>query len=45
MTQTLWRYCMKYPATLHIADLGYQIFGKSWLAYELTAIALLLNSE
>lgn len=29
---------------LHIADFGYQLFGKHWLAYELTAVALILNN-
>lgn len=40
----LWRYCMKHPQLLNICDIGYQIFGKSKIAYELTAIALILNN-
>lgn len=35
---------MKHPHLLHIADIGYNIFGKHWIAYELTAIALILNN-
>ena len=35
---------MKHPHLLHIADIGYSIFGKHWIAYELTAIALILNN-
>lgn len=40
----LWRYCLKHPQLLNICDIGYQIFGKSRIAYELTAIALILNN-
>ncbi|GAC99099.1 amino acid transporter [Pseudozyma hubeiensis SY62] len=40
----LWRYCLKHPQLLNICDIGYQIFGKSKIAYELTAIALILNN-
>lgn len=43
-SMTLWRYCMLHPHMLHIADFGYQLFGKTWLAYELTALALILNN-
>lgn len=43
-SMTLWRYCMLHPHMLHIADFGYQLFGKHWLAYELTAAALILNN-
>lgn len=39
----LWRYCLRHPQLLGICDIGYQIFGKSKIAYELTAIALVLN--
>ncbi|CBQ73658.1 related to neutral amino acid permease [Sporisorium reilianum SRZ2] len=41
---TLWRYCLRHPQLLNICDIGYQIFGKSKIAYELTAIALVLNN-
>ncbi|CAO1629251.1 unnamed protein product [Sympodiomycopsis kandeliae] len=37
-------YCMKHPNLLHIADIGRQLFGGHWLAYELTALALILNN-
>ncbi|PWZ00254.1 hypothetical protein BCV70DRAFT_107454 [Testicularia cyperi] len=40
----LWRYCMRHPHLLNICDIGYQIFGKSKIAYELTAAALVLNN-
>ena len=40
----LWRYCLRHPHLLNICDIGYQIFGKSKIAYELTAIALVLNN-
>uniref|UniRef100_V5E481 Amino acid transporter transmembrane domain-containing protein n=1 Tax=Kalmanozyma brasiliensis (strain GHG001) TaxID=1365824 RepID=V5E481_KALBG len=40
----LWRYCLKHPHILNICDIGYQIFGKSKIAYELTALALVLNN-
>ncbi|PWN53940.1 hypothetical protein IE53DRAFT_337943 [Violaceomyces palustris] len=40
----LWRYCMLHPDLLNICDIGYHIFGKSRIAYELTAIALILNN-
>lgn len=43
-SMTLWRYCMLHPHMLHIADFGYQLFGKTWIAYELTALALVLNN-
>lgn len=35
---------MLHPHMLNIADFGYQLFGKHWLAYELTAAALVLNN-
>ncbi len=41
---TLWRYCLKHPQLLNICDIGYQIFGKNKIAYELTALALILNN-
>lgn len=41
---TLWRYCLRHPHLLNICDIGYQIFGKSKIAYELTALALILNN-
>ncbi|PWN86587.1 hypothetical protein FA10DRAFT_256956 [Acaromyces ingoldii] len=41
---TLHKYCMLHPHMLNIADFGYQLFGKHWLAYELTAAALVLNN-
>lgn len=37
-------YCMKHPNLLHIADIGRQLFGGHWIAYELTALALVLNN-
>lgn len=37
-------YCMKHPQLLHIADIGRQLFGGHWIAYELTALALVLNN-
>ncbi|SNX84979.1 related to neutral amino acid permease [Melanopsichium pennsylvanicum] len=40
----LWRYCLRHPHLLNICDIGYQIFGKNQIAYELTAIALILNN-
>lgn len=40
----LWRYCLRHPHLLNICDIGYQIFGKSKIAYELTAVALILNN-
>ncbi|PWN41759.1 hypothetical protein IE81DRAFT_324256 [Ceraceosorus guamensis] len=43
-SMTLWRYCMKNPHLLHIADIGQDLFGKHWLAYELTGAALILNN-
>ncbi|UZJ51566.1 hypothetical protein CBS101457_000886 [Exobasidium rhododendri] len=42
-SMTLWRYCMKHPDLLHIADIGRQLTGSAW-GYELTAIALILNN-
>lgn len=38
------RYCLRHPHLLNICDIGYQIFGKNQIAYELTAIALILNN-
>lgn len=40
----LWRYCLRHPHLLNICDIGYQIFGKNKIAYELTALALILNN-
>ncbi|EPQ26919.1 uncharacterized protein PFL1_05554 [Pseudozyma flocculosa PF-1] len=41
---TLHKYCLKYPQALNICDIGYQIFGKSRIAYEITALSLILNN-
>lgn len=45
----LWQFVMQQTAKgercLDICDLGYLLFGKSRLAYELTAIMLLLNNS
>lgn len=40
----LWEYCMRHPNLINIADIGRQLFGGSWIAYELTALALILNN-
>ncbi|KAN0065156.1 hypothetical protein ACQY0O_001653 [Thecaphora frezii] len=40
----LHKYCVKYPKALNICDIGYQIFGKSRIAYEITALSLILNN-
>lgn len=40
----LWRYCLRHPQITNICDIGYQIFGKNQIAYELTALALVLNN-
>lgn len=37
-------YIMKHPHILNICDMGYQIFGKSKIAYEITALTLVLNN-
>lgn len=37
-------YCLKYPHLINIADIGQHIFGNSKIAYELTALALILNN-
>lgn len=41
---TLHAYCMKHPSLVNIADIGRQLFGGHWVAYELTALALVLNN-
>lgn len=43
---SLWyhKYAMRHPHLLHIADIGKQLFGGYQIAYELTAIALILNN-
>jgi len=40
----LWEYCMLHPEARDICDIGYLLFGKSWIAYELTTIGLCLNN-
>ncbi|KAK0542061.1 hypothetical protein OC846_006857, partial [Tilletia horrida] len=45
----LWKYCLRHPDALHIADIGAQIFGRgnpvrARIAYELTAAALCINN-
>jgi len=40
----LWEYCMRHPEVRDICDIGYLLFGGSKIAYELTAIMLLLNN-
>ncbi|CAD6889866.1 unnamed protein product [Tilletia laevis] len=46
---TLWKYCLRHPDALHIADIGAHIFGRgnatrARIAYELTAAALCINN-
>ncbi|KAK0524054.1 hypothetical protein OC835_006050 [Tilletia horrida] len=46
---TLWKYCLRHPDALHIADIGAHIFGRgnatrAKIAYELTAAALCINN-
>jgi hypothetical protein len=41
---TMHKFIMKYPQIKDICDFGYYAFGKSKIAYEFTAIMLLLNN-
>ena len=41
---TMHKFIMKHPQIKDICDFGYYAFGKSRIAYEFTAIMLLLNN-
>lgn len=41
---TMHKFIMKHPQILNICDFGYYVFGKSQVAYEFTAVMLLLNN-
>lgn len=41
---TMHKFIMKHPQIKDICDFGYYAFGKSKIAYEFTAIMLLLNN-
>ncbi|CAO1623745.1 unnamed protein product [Parajaminaea phylloscopi] len=41
---TMWRYMMKHPGLTDICDIAYLLFGKSRIAYEVTAFMLLANN-
>lgn len=43
-SMTMHKFIMKYPQIKDICDFGYYAFGKSRIAYEFTAIMLLLNN-
>ncbi|KAL9933473.1 hypothetical protein V8E36_007649 [Tilletia maclaganii] len=45
----LWKYCLRHPDALHIADIGAHLFGRgnptrARIAYELTAVGLCINN-
>jgi len=42
---TMHKFIMKHPQIKDICDFGYYAFGKSRIAYEFTAIMLLLNNS
>lgn len=41
---TMHKFIMKHPEIRDICDFGYHVFGKSKIAYEFTAVMLLLNN-
>ncbi|KII86443.1 hypothetical protein PLICRDRAFT_177986 [Plicaturopsis crispa FD-325 SS-3] len=41
---TIWAYMMKHPEVRDFCDIGYLVFGRSKIAYEVTAFALLCNN-
>jgi hypothetical protein len=43
-SMTMHKFIMKHPQIKDICDFGYYAFGKSKIAYEFTAIMLLLNN-
>ncbi|KAI0065079.1 hypothetical protein BV25DRAFT_1906208 [Artomyces pyxidatus] len=40
----LWRYCLKYPETRDVCDIGRKLFGGSQTAYNITAVLFILNN-
>lgn len=43
-SMTLWRFCMKHPEVRDICDLAFVLFGRSRIAFEVTAFMLLANN-
>ncbi|CEH18139.1 amino acid [Ceraceosorus bombacis] len=41
---TMWRFIMRHPGVRDVCDIGYLLFNKSKIAYEVTGIMLLLNN-